>query len=338
VTASAPAPATADPPRTIPVAMGERHRGESDGPAAPTLLQRLEYLGLRAFAFALLCTDLRGAARMGSAASRAVGLLDPRHREIGFRNLRRAYGPALPDAEARRIVWKVYEGLGVTAAEWVHGPRRLRGRARARWIEVEGAEAVRRAAKGGPVVFLSAHLGNWEHGIAAARQAGFDVIAIARPLDSPLLAGWIDRQRARTGTPTVQKYGALRGLIRAVRAGRSIAMLMDQNAGKRGRLVPFFGRPVSTIPSGVALAKRLRLPVVVATMERRAPGFHRLRFGPPMYVEDGAGGEDRMLETVNRVLEARVRERPGDWLWLHRRWRVKADWGLGGPVSGEGDA
>jgi len=299
-------------------------------PGGTGIGRRLEYAGVRLLAFVLGCTDVHGATRIGAALGRVLWFVDRRHRAVAEDNLRKAYAGALPDREIRRIAREVYENIGRTGAEFVHGPRRLRGRAGARCFEVTGAEPLREAAGEGPAVFLSAHFGNWEHSVAAARGAGFDTVSVARPLDNPLLDRWIGRMRRATGTETVEKRGALRGLLRVARQGRSVAMLMDQNAGRHGMLVPFFGRPCSTIPAGVALARRLGAPVSVGTMERRAPGIHRLRLGPPMYVRDGEGGEKEALVEVNRQLEGRIRERPADWLWLHRRWRVKDDWGLEG--------
>jgi len=308
-----------------------------EAPRRPTLRHRLEYLGARAGAFALLCTDVRGAVRIGRAFGRIVAWWDRRHREIAEDNLRKAYGPALPEAEVRRIARAAFESLGVTGAEFLHGPRRLRGRARRRWFVVEGGAEALRADSGGRLVFLTAHLGNWEYGIAATRTVGFDLVALARPLGNPLVQDWITRVREETGTRTIPKYGGLWGLIRAAREGNSIAMLVDQSAGKYGRVVPFFGRPCSAVQTWVVLARRLRMPVCVGTMERRAPGRHRLVLEPPFLV--GAGGipEEEAMLRVSALLERRVRARPEEWLWMHRRWKIRADWGLAAEAT-TGDA
>jgi KDO2-lipid IV(A) lauroyltransferase len=303
----------------------------------PTLRHRLAYAGIRLGAFALACADIRGAARLASAAARLVGLVDRRHRSIAEDNIRRAYGDRVPGGDARRLALRVYERLGVTAAEFVHGARRQQGKgAWERSLRVEGAEALRKACGGRPVVFVSAHFGSWEQGLAAATAAGFPARGIGRPLANPLLWRWIQSVRRGSGTVAFEKYGALRALLRLGRDGWSVAILVDQNAGRRGILVPFFGRPCATIPTPVVLARRLGVPLCVATLHRRSPGFHRLVLGPAVIVGERTDAE--VMTEVNRVLEERIRTRPEDWLWLHRRWRIKDDWGLGPASPTEGAA
>jgi len=302
--------------------------GGEGGGGAPRLRHRLEYALARAAAFVLLCTDVRGAARIGRALARLLGLVDARHRLVAEDNLRAAYGPALRDGDARRLALQVYERLGTTAAEVVHGPRRIRGRAARRWFVPEGLDALRSAVADRPVIFLGAHFGNWEHMVTALRVNGWNPVPVARPLDNPLLDRWIEGIRAAVGNRPIAKEGALRGLIRAVRDGQCVGMLVDQNGGRHGRLSTFFGRPCSTLAAGPTLARRLRVPFVVVSLERRAPGIHRLVVGPPVYVEDDDAAEQGAVDEMNRQLEARVRRRPADWMWLHRRWRIKADWGF----------
>lgn len=313
----------------MPATMGKRTRARRDGDdPEPTLGNRLEYLGLRGLAFLLLCTDVRGAARIASALSGLVGLLDRRHRLIAQDNLRRAYAGALSEEEVRATVARVYRRLGVTAAEFVHGPRRIRGRAARRWFRVEGLEEVRRVAGDRPAILLSAHLGNWEHLVPAARSAGVDLVPVARPLDNPLLDRWVAGIRSRTGNLPVSKHGALRGLLRTLREGKWVGMIVDQNGGRHGRLSTFFGRPCSTQGGGVALARRQGLPFAVGRIERVRVGVHRLVFGPPVLVRDDDEAEREAVDEMNRQIEAAVRRRPADWMWLHRRWRIKADWGF----------
>ncbi|HEU4395402.1 MAG TPA: hypothetical protein VFS92_07535, partial [Planctomycetota bacterium] len=166
-----------------------------EGGGGIRLRHRLEYLLARAAAFALLCTDVRGAARIGRALARLLGRVDARHRRVAEENFRNAYGPSLPEAEVKRLAMAVYDGLGTTAAEVIHGPRRIRGRAARRWFVPQGLEALRATVGDGPVVFLGAHLGNWEHMVTALRVHGWGLVPVARPLDNPLLDRWIERLR-----------------------------------------------------------------------------------------------------------------------------------------------
>jgi KDO2-lipid IV(A) lauroyltransferase len=311
--------------------------GEEVEARAPTLGDRIEYAFVRLLTFPLLCTDLRGAARIGRALGRLLGAVDRRHRRVAEDNLRRAFGPSLPESEVRRISGRVYENLGVTAAEVIHGPRRIRGRAARRWFRAEGEGPARAAAQRGPILFLSAHFGNWEHIIPAVRAHGLEILTVARPLDNPCLDRWVTGIRHAVGHFSLEKAGALRGLVRALREGRHVGMLADQNGGRHGALSTFFGRPVSTQAAGISLARRLKVPYCVGVLERRAPGFHLLRVDPPVYVRDDDDGEREAVDDLNRRLERFIRARPEEWMWLHRRWRIKADWGFPvEPTEGKG--
>ncbi len=309
--------------------MGKRNDSITAGEERkPTLGHRLEYLAVRAFAFVMLSTDVGGAARIGSFLGGLVGRVDRRHRFTAMENLRRAYGGSMSEREIARTAIRVYQRIGVTAAEFLHGPRRLRGRAVRKWFAVQGVDEILRATGGGPVVFHGAHLGNWEHLIAAARTVGMEIVPVARPLDNPLLDRWVASIRAATGTLPTPKYGALRSLIRVIRDGRCVGIVADQNGGRGGTLASFFGRPCSTQSAGITLARRMRIPWAFGCLERGRVGVHRLRVGPPRLVPDDDAGEQAEVEELNRQVEAAVRRRPEDWMWLHRRWRIKADWGF----------
>src|SRR5262245_52122667 len=135
--------------------MGTRNRARDSGDSPPvTFAHRLEYVLVQAGVFALLCTDVRGAARLGSFLRRPVGLVGRPHRRVAEDSLRRAWGAAMAPAAAERTALRVYEGLGVTAAEFIHGPRRIRGRASRKWFRVEAPEEVFAAARGGPFILL----------------------------------------------------------------------------------------------------------------------------------------------------------------------------------------
>jgi KDO2-lipid IV(A) lauroyltransferase len=306
--------------------------GDGDG-RTPGLGDRVEYALLRLLGFVLLSLDLRAAMRLARFLAGILHRVDRRHREVGEENLRRAYRGALPEPEVRRIVRRVYENLGVTVAEAVHAPRRLRGRAARRAFEYSGLEEAKRVVGDGPILFLSAHLGNWEYLVPAARAGGVEVLTVARPLDNPLLDRWVTRFRESIGHRSLPKEGALKGLLRTARSGKSIGLLVDQNGGRHGRLSSFFGLPCSTQAAGISLARRLGSPFFVATIERRAPGFHRFVVGPPVYVGDDDAAEREALDELNRQLEERVRRHPDHWMWLHRRWRIKAAWGFPAPAT-----
>lgn len=203
------------------------------------------------------------------------------------RNLRRAL-PELDDAEVERVVRGMWGNLGRVVAEYPHlGKFRVYepgGR-----VEMVGAENIRRyGAPGQRAIFVSGHFGNWEILTMSATQAGLPVTEIYRAANNPIIDRLINHARRVIGSELVPKgtIAAQRALA-AVRAGRHLAMLVDQKMND-GIAVPFFGREAMTAPAAARLALRYGCAIVPVCGGHR-PG-EVFRPGEPRH-SDGAGGQ-----------------------------------------------
>jgi KDO2-lipid IV(A) lauroyltransferase len=141
--------------------------------------------------------------------------------------------------------------------------------------------------------------------------------------------------RARFGMGFVAVRDAALTIHRLLRRGRAVAMVIDQHMPPgRGLVVPFFGRPASTTHAPALLAYTTRAPIVPVSVERLPGGRHRVRLDPPLVADRDRGREEevlRLTRTLNQWLEDRIRERPDQWLWIHRRWKVD-DPGMENPI------
>lgn len=218
----------------------------------------------------------------------------------------------------------------------------LRGRHRPallQRVEVDGLahlEAARRASATGGVIVLTAHLGNWELAAAKVASLGLPISAVHRGLRSPALDDALQDLRGGTGGDGTD-FEQLRmgraglGAIRALRRGRAVLVLLDQDAGREeGVFVPFFGRPASTRYGPARLAVQLGAPVLPGFIERERDGrHHRIRIEPALELEqptDPNDDEEVMRRNVARMtaaIESRVRAQPEQWIWTHRRWRTQ---------------
>jgi KDO2-lipid IV(A) lauroyltransferase len=116
----------------------------------------------------------------------------------------------------------------------------------------------------------------------------------------------------------------MRGAFAALRANRWVAMLADQDARRHGVFVPFFGRSASTPVGPAALALRAGAPIIMGFDRRLPDGRHRLVIEPPLEIENPEASDAALRLTAAHTarLEARVREQPPLWFWLHRRWKT----------------
>lgn len=179
----------------------------------------------------------------------------------------------------------------------------------------------------GRALALTAHLGNWELLAMAHRLMGVATTVVVRPLDAPWLDAVADRLRRRAGIDLIDKRGALRPVLSALRRGRLVALLLDQNASRReGVFVSFFGRPASTSRSLAVLAVRTRTPVVPMFIYREGVRRHRVVIHPALPVDPSGHSEQAVVEITQRctaAIEAAIGVAPDQWLWVHDRWRTR---------------
>jgi len=315
---------------------------------SPSLRHRVEYVALRAFAAAAAFLPLPVAYFLANRVGDAVHLVDGRHRRIARANLRERYrdadGRALTEAEVRRVARDSFRHLALCAVEIIRLPRETQRRGLRDIVQLSGLEHMTAAlAAGKGVVLATAHMGNWEVMGAMCRELGAPFTTVYRPLDNPLLDRWIRGTRASVGQTMVPKWGATRLLLKSLRGGGLVVLLVDQDARGHGVFAPFFGAPASTIPTPAEFALRTGAVIVTGMSVRIGPGFrYDARVDPPVEVKDtGDRAADlvRITTDINARIEVFVRQAPEQWLWSHRRWKTKppasrsAGLALSGPVS-----
>jgi KDO2-lipid IV(A) lauroyltransferase len=285
------------------------------------------YAALRAVETLLLAAPPEASEAMARGVGRAWFALDRTRRRTALDNLALAF-PSLPPAERRRVARASFEHAFLVAVEVVRRPRALsRLRHVLRKGRYEGDQGLmRRDVRAGlPGLVLTGHVGNWELAGTVVRLEGVAFSGVARPIENPYVDDYVARTR---GGPEalIAKRGAARAISRALREGRWVGVLADQNAGRHGLFVPFFGVPASTYPLAATLAVRHRVPVYFGAAIRRGGGFrydyllHRHEMDPAADEREEVG---RTLAAFHEWLETTIRRAPEQYLWLHRRWRTR---------------
>lgn len=239
-------------------------------------------------------------------------------------NLKIAF-PDMPAGEAGGILRDSWENLGRTTAEFAHLEKFDPDAAKAR-VEIVGREKFEAIAHGGaPAIFVSGHFANWEVGSIVLHALGVDYGVIYRAANNPLIDGLIIRRRARVMSrrqiPKGKRGG--RDMIGALKSGASLALLVDQKLTSGGILSPFFGKPAMTAPAAARLALKYGAPVIPIEIERlngarfRVTAHEAIAFTPS---GDINADTQKLTDAINGEIEKLIRKRPGQWLWLHRRW------------------
>jgi Kdo2-lipid IVA lauroyltransferase/acyltransferase len=236
-------------------------------------------------------------------------------------NLSRAF-PQLSDDDIERIVIGMWENLGRVAAEYPHLCE-IRIFAPGGRVETHGIENIDRSvAAGRRMIIFSGHVANWEICALAAAQSGIAVTQIYRAPNNPLIDRLIVRFRGDRGEYIPKGASAARRAFAGLYRGEHLTMLADQKLNE-GIAVPFFGRPAMTTTALALLALRFDCDVLPARVERLCGARFRLTVFPPLPLpRTGNRNADvaALTAVATEVLESWIRDRPQEWLWLHRRW------------------
>jgi len=257
------------------------------------------------------------------AAGRAIGRLGwaaaRRDRRRTLDHLAIAFPDAAPEAR-RRLARASFLHFGCMLAEalWIasRGAEEVLRRVRFEgWNEIERARATSR-----PMLVVTGHCGNWELLAAALNARGLGMAVVARELDDPGLNTRLLALRERFGTRTILRGtpGAARQLLKTLRAGGALGMLIDQDTKVEGVWVDFFGRPAYTPVGAADMALRLGATVLPTFIQRLADGSHLAHVEPPLALPSDPTAA---TAAMTAAIEAQIRRVPEQWVWLHRRWR-----------------
>ena len=257
----------------------------------------------------------------GARLFRTLGPLTSAHR-VAERNLRIAF-PNAGDSEIEQLLRAQWTELGRSLTEFVIVDRIVADTTR---LEIDGLERLQAIAAGdGPVVFISGHFSNFELMAAAMVRAGVKVQVTYRAMNNPYVDERVRRVRYRYGVRMFAPKGleGARELMRAIERGESIALLNDQKFNG-GVAAPFFGVTAHTAPGPSTFALRFGIPIQPLSVQRIGPGARfKVIVHEPFRLQDTgdkAADIEGGVRRINAFIEDRVRARPHDWFWVHRRW------------------
>jgi KDO2-lipid IV(A) lauroyltransferase len=289
-------------------------------PWAQDLLWRAEALGFDLFIGVVRLLGVDAASAFGGWLGRTAGPLSGAHK-VARRNLKLAF----PDKDAAwhadmlRAQW---EGLGRSFAEFPLMDKILPSTGRVEVVNQERLFQI--AADKVPVVFVSGHLSNWEVMPAAIVDSGVVCEMTYRAANNPYVDERIKASRFRYGVRLFAPKGGdgARELLEAMKRGVSVALMNDQKFNN-GVESPFFGYPVRTAPGPTRLAIRFGTVLQPMSVQRTRGARFRAVVHDPIVLPD-TGDRAADIETgvrlVNAFMEDRIRERPHEWFWVHRRW------------------
>ena len=252
-----------------------------------------------------------------------------KRRRIALENLQIAFGDEMSADERAQICRESFKQIGKTAIEFLRFPKLTFENI---WDEVtvEGKEHLTSALNQGKgaIVFLP-HFGNWEllalvYGALIPDRAK----AIAFPLKNRHLNALVSQYRERLSLKLIPRRQAVRETLRALKGGYAVGFFADQNAGREGVFVNFFGKPASAVRGPATLALKTGAPLLLSMDIRQSDDQHHVVITPEIDLEvSGDLEQDVQTNTAHilKILETYIRQYPDQWLWTHNRWKTQPD-------------
>ncbi|MCK8497777.1 MULTISPECIES: lysophospholipid acyltransferase family protein [Myxococcus] len=296
-------------------------------PLAKRLKRFLRYLLIRTVLLCLQPLPLGWARALGSLLGGWAYAIAGGERRKALKSLGTAF-PEKSDAQRQALARASFRHLGAAALEVACTGALDRGlESLVAWPEADRAVLDAALAKGKGVVFISGHVGNWELLARRVARAGYPSQSIAKETTDPRLTKLVERFRERGGVRSIWRGqdGAARAMLRALRAGEILGLLIDQDTKVQSLFVPFFGQLAATPRAAADLAVRTGAAVVTGFCHRVEGGGYRLVMEDVPLPED----EDReaaalaLTAALSARIEAAIRRTPEQWVWMHQRWKTR---------------
>jgi Kdo2-lipid IVA lauroyltransferase/acyltransferase len=293
-------------------------------PREINLLYRLEALVWDAYQAGLGALSVKAAGDLGAAILPAIGSLVSANR-TALRNLRMAY-PNESEAWRRDVARAAWAEIGRTSGEFPH-MHKFAAFLRDGRITLDGAEHFAAAAKTG-AVFISGHFSNWEVMGVGIVASGVTSHFTYRPANNPLIDKRIIDTRRRYGINLQAAKGETggMGLMRALARKECIVLMNDQKYNS-GIAAPLFGYDCMTADGPTRFALRFRVPLIPLSVKRIGDVRFAVKVHEPIQLDYDAAPQDEIpaaVVRINRFMEARIREAPEQWFWVHQRWPKEA--------------
>lgn len=231
--------------------------------------------------------------------------------------------PGISERERERLVSESYDSMVWTGIELLalhKDPGQIN-----KWVEaVEGRKYLDKALeKGKGVIFISAHISNWEVNGAWVGSMG-NAATVARMADNAVLNDFIAELRKADNLRIIDKKEPMTHALGVLKKNGLLGLITDQHAGGEGITVPFFGCDTGTVKGPAVMAWLTGAEILPIQSIRLAPFRFKVIIDEPIKWTKGPDRDAAIRDitiSCNRALERIVRRAPGQWLWQHRRFR-----------------
>lgn len=248
-------------------------------------------------------------------------------RRLTLRHLEMAYGKEKTGSEIRSLAKDVFEYLGKNSGDILRATRVETLSELEEFLVVSGYENFEKAnAKGKGVIFLTCHLGAFDLQITTMALKGLNPNIIGTPLKDERLNQLLWNYRNKYGAVAVERGRETFRMIKVLKSGGSVALLIDQDTKVKSRFVKFFGMDAATPVGVTVLAMKTGASVVPTYVYLGADWKQHMQILPEINLTLTGDDEADMVsntQVLTTVTEEIIRKHPEQWVWMHERWKTR---------------
>jgi KDO2-lipid IV(A) lauroyltransferase len=248
----------------------------------------------------------------------------PRRRTLD--HLTMVYGAEKSRREIRAMARAVFDHFAAAVTDVIRMPLMVRA-GLDKLVTTQGAEHLDLAFKAGKgVIVTTCHFGNFELLGAWMAQNGYPMKVIGTALFDPNLDRLLIEIRKCAGNTVIARGNNTREIVRTLKNGEAVGILIDQDTKSQGVFVNFFGKPAHTPTGPAVMARRLGVPIIPVFMYMREDFSYHLEVQPPLQLVHTADEASDILvntQKISAAYEAMIRRFPAQWVWMHKRWKTQ---------------
>ena len=251
-----------------------------------------------------------------------------KYQNIISKNLKLAFSPPLTKEKEKKIGIHVFYNLLQVIVQIIRRERETKEEILSH-ITFENEHYLTTAIQNNePIIFVTGHYSNWELlPLAISAHYHLPLVGVGRKLDSKIMDKILIKNRERFGVEMLYRKGAMKGLMKALKQGKSVGLLLDQHLGKKqgGIEVSFFKHKVLHSPAASILARTFQAKMIPAYISTTDYIHYTVTFHPPILplkTEDKTLDIQTMTQAQAQSMEDVIRKRPHEWFWVHKRWKA----------------
>jgi KDO2-lipid IV(A) lauroyltransferase len=195
-------------------------------------------------------------------------------------------------------------------------------------VEIKGRENLDNAlSKNNGVILVSAHFSNWELGAVALAEYGYEIYEVIRELSDKKVNEFVNKIKTEKNIKLIPRNNqTVKNVIKLLKENKIIILALDQNAGKGGIFINFFGKPASTFAGPIIISKRINSPIVPVFIVRKEDGNFQIIVEKEFELEKTENYSEfifKNLQNLSNIIEDYVRKYPEQWFWFHQRWKTQ---------------